>query len=208
MKRLWPRTYEEQIEYHLKDGRAPEFETHQPGRIDLARFLVDKILKKDLTERPLRFVELGCGAGDITGPYAKAGEIEVIGYDLTPAAQEACNRRYPDMDFRLQPVEEVEAMDSDILVLCEFLEHVDDPMRIVKAWLPRARWAIIGHPLYEPDPPYETGHIWTYTREDWYYWFHIGGHVVMERFEFPMGQYDTMVLGHSGRRDQLSWLTP
>jgi hypothetical protein len=200
VKRLWERTLDEQIEYHLKDGRAPEFDTHQPGRIDLARFLVDKILKKDLVGRPLRFVELGCGAGDITGPYASA-DIEVHGWDVTPAAQEACNRRYPMMNFHLQQVEYAEPFECDLLVMCEFLEHVIDPWAIVNAWMPKAKWAIIGHPLNEPSPPYEPGHIWSYTREDWTAWFTETNHFIWERLEFPMGPYETMVIGHSARRD-------
>jgi Methyltransferase domain len=200
MHRLWGRSRQEQIDYHLRRNDAPEFDQQQPGRIDLARFLIDKILKKDLTRRPLRFIELGCGAGDITGPYS--GEIEVHGYDVVPVAQEKCATRWPEMKFHLGAVEDAEPQDCDLLVMCEFLEHVDDPIKIVTDWLPRAKWAIIGHPLNEPDPPYETGHIWSYTQEDWYHWFEIGGHHVWERLNFPMGYWDTMVIGHSCRMDQ------
>ena len=229
MRRLWPRTRDEQIEYHLKRNDAPEFDKQQPGRVDLARFLVDKILKKDLTRRPLTFIELGCGAGDITGPYAseswaeattfgdmlanqrtqlRVPEIEVHGYDVVPIAQEVCATRWPLMQFHLGRVEDAIPIECDLLVMCEFLEHVDDPISIVKEWLPLAKWAIIGHPLNEPSPPYETGHIWSYTREDWYAWFEMGGHHVWERFEFPMGYYDPMVMGHSCRIDQPPFAAP
>jgi trans-aconitate methyltransferase len=206
MQRLGVRDYQQQIQYHLDDGRAPEFDKGQPGRVDLARFLIDKILKKDLTRRPLKFVELGCGAGDITGPYS--GEIEVHGYDVTPMAQETCNRRWPEMNFHLQPVEEVEPYECDLLVLCEFLEHVDDPIKIVSDWLPLAKWAVIGHPLNEPDPPFEPGHIWSYTLDDWHHWFELGGHHIWERFLFPMGYWDNMVMGHSCRTDQPPFAGP
>jgi hypothetical protein len=227
MRRLWPRTLDEQIDYHLRDGRAPEFDKGQPGRIALARFLVDKILDKNLTRRPLTFVELGCGAGDITGPYSKArakvltldeatGEtqiqldrgITVHGYDVVPMAQETCARRWPAMEFHLGRVEDAEPIECDLLVMCEFLEHVDDPITIVNRWLPLAKWAIIGHPLNEPSPPYETGHIWSYTRTDWESWFEMGGHHIWERFEFPMGYYDAMILGHSCRMDQPPFSAP
>lgn len=201
MQRLWPRTREQQIDYHLKRNDAPEFDQGQPGRIDLARFLVDKILKKDLTRRPLKFIELGCGAGDITGPYVSA-DIEVHGYDVVPVAKEKCEARWPGFNFHLGPVEEAEPQECDLLVMCEFLEHVDDPFTIVHNWLPLAKWAIIGHPLDEPNPPYETGHIWSYTLQDWRNWFEMGNHHPWERFLFPMGYYDNMVLGHSCRKDQ------
>lgn len=227
MQRLWPRTREEQLFYHTNRNDAPEFDKGQPGRIDLARFLVDKILKKDLTKRPLTIVELGCGAGDITGPYSgerlilntdhrpKAvhvssttsttaridNEIIVHGYDVVPVAQETCARRWPDMVFHLGPIEEAEPIECDLLVMCEFLEHVHDPWAIVKAWMPKAHFAIIGHPLDEPNPPLETGHIWSYTLADWYDWFEQTGFHVWEQFRFPMGGWPNMVMGHGSRKD-------
>lgn len=219
------RNFDEQIQYHLDDGRAPEFDVGQPGRVQLARFLIDKILKKDLPERPIQIIELGCGAGDISGPYSgeryivsdafrrrswhtgdnisvtatiDAG-INVFGVDVTPMAQETCARRWPDMEFHLGPVEQLEPRECDILVMTEFLEHVDNPVSIVQKWLPLAKWSIIGHPLNEPDPPIEPGHIWSYTRDDWRRWFALGGHHVWEEFRFPMGGWDEMILGHGER---------
>ena len=191
-----------------------EFDKGQPGRVDLARFLVDKILIKDLRQvfsQPIKIVELGCGAGDISGPYSSAVVLrdgwvtypaEVHGYDVVPAAKEACARRWPNMQFHLGPVEDQPPQECDLLIMCEFLEHVDDPVKIVQDWLPLAKWAIIGHPLNEPDPPYEPGHIWSYRLEDWHRWFTIGGHHIWERFLFPMGYWDNMVMGHSCRLDQ------
>lgn len=212
MNRLWPRTQQEQIDYHLRRNDTPNFSEGQPGRIDLARFLVDKILKKDLTTRPLKFVELGCGSGDITGPYSitirdgRGGPpisrgIEVFGYDVVPQAAISVGERFPDMHIAIGPVEEVEPFECDLLVMCEFLEHVNDPWSIVRAWMPLAKWAIIGHPLDEPNPPYETGHIWSYNLADWNAWFEDTGHHVWERFLFPMGYYDNMVIGHGSRKD-------
>lgn len=229
MNRLWPRTQQEQLDYHLRRNDTPNFEQGQPGRIALARFLVDKILKKDLLDRPLKFVELGCGSGDITGPYSQgrwqvetasspddvpwdghgSGDpemvidrgIEVFGYDVVPQAAISVKERFPNMHIEIGPVEEVEPFECDLLVMCEFLEHVHDPWAIVKAWMPLAKWAIIGHPLDEPNPPYETGHIWSYTLGDWRAWFEETGHHVWERFLFPMGYYDNMVIGHGSRKD-------
>lgn len=204
-------TQEEQHAYHLKDGRAPIFEVGQPGRIDLARMLLEKILLME-PKRPLRIVELGCGAADISGPYSinatykyprgwlDTKGIEVIGVDWVPEAQRVSSQRFPGMTFIWSPVEDVAPMDCDILVLCEFLEHVADPVKIVADWLPRARYAIIGHPLNEPDPPFEPGHCWSYTEEDWHHWFALGDHFVQERFLFPMGPWPDMVMGWGVRR--------
>lgn len=191
------RTFDEQIAYHLANGRAPEFDKGQPGRVSLARFLIDKIIAVD--DKVESIVELGCGAGDISGPYTRS--FRVNGYDITPAAQAACNERWPRMDFHLEPVEHVTPYETGIIVLTEFLEHVDNPVSIVQKWLPLARWAVIGHPLDEPDPPIEPGHIWSFTRDDWRRWFALGNHQWQEEFRFPMGGWDAMILGHSRRID-------
>jgi SAM-dependent methyltransferase len=217
VRRLGNRTEAEALEYHLRRNDVPDFTAGQPGRIDLAHFLIEKILVKDLTRRPLRVVELGCGSGDVTGPFAgpaiHGGKytmprgtidltgINVVGIDVVPAAVRAM-QRFPEMDILISPVEELQPFECDLLVMTEFLEHVIDPVTIVHRWLPLAKWAIIGHPLDEPDPPYEYGHNWSYTLQDWHGWFELGGHHVWERFLFPMGYWDNMVMGHSCRNDQ------
>lgn len=237
MQRLAPRTKQEQLDYHLHRNDTPNFSQGQPGRIDLAHFLIDKILKKDLrpgedsllTGKPLRFVDLGCGSGDITGPYSqvemKVGQIsedgrlsypierwpsviEVIGYDVVPQAAVSVKERFPHMQINIGPVEDVEPIECDLLVMCEFLEHVHDPWSIVRAWMPKAHFAIIGHPLNEPNPPFEVGHIWSYTLGDWYAWFEETGHHVWERFLFPMGYWDSMVMGHGSRKDLPPFVGP
>ena len=198
MKRVGEaRTYREQIDYHLADGRAPWFVDTQRGRVDLARFLVNKVV--EAVGHIRRIVELGCGAGDISGPHSLTSEV--IGVDVTQAAAIACGERWPEMTFLLSPVEELNPVACDLLILTEFLEHVDNPVAIVQSWLPLARWAVIGHPLDEPDPPIEPGHIWSYTREDWRRWFALGHHEWLEEFRFPMGGWDAMILGHSKRKD-------
>jgi 2-polyprenyl-3-methyl-5-hydroxy-6-metoxy-1,4-benzoquinol methylase len=173
------RTQEFQHQYHLKRNDTPNFEQGQPGRIDMARMFIEKMLIKDLRYRPLRIVELGCGSGDVTGPYSAPdriystprGEIhtqgiEVIGVDVVPQAVISVGQRYPNMTVLLSPVESLQPVDCDLLVMTEFLEHVADPVKITRDWMPHARWALIGHPLNEPDPPYEMGHAWSYDVVD------------------------------------------
>ncbi len=234
MRRIGERTAEEIISYHVGRNDTPNFTVGQRGRVELAHFLIDKILAKDLHRRPLKFVEIGCGSGDITGPYSNVHltipepwrerrsdytlsadgistnarvdmGIEVVGIDVVPQAAISCGERWPNMTTIISPVENLDPIECDLLVLCETLEHLIDPVTVIQKWLPKAKWAIIGHPLDEPDPPYEPGHNYSYTREDWRNWFRIGGHGWFEEFRFPMAAWDAMIMGHSARLDQPAW---
>jgi len=211
--RLWPRTLDQQLKYHTDRNDTPNFEVGQPGRVDLARFFIEKMLLKDLPTRPLRIVELGCGAGDVTGPYSSnmvyetpkgaidTNGIEVIGIDVVPMAAQTIAPRYPWMKVIVSPVEDLDPIDCDLLVMTEFLEHVDDPIAMTTKWMPHARWALIGHPLNEPNPPFEVGHIWSYTKQDWMEWFYRTNYQWWERMIFPMGHWDEMIMGHGSRID-------
>lgn len=189
---------------------APEFDKTQPGRINLVRMYIETMLLKDLIYRPIRIVDLGCGAGDTTGPYSgthkyvmprgeiDTTEIEVVGVDWMPNAVSETTRRFPDMTMLWSPAEELEPIDCDLLVMTEFLEHLADPTALVAKWMPHTKWALIGHPLNEPDPPFEKGHAWSYTFEDWKQWFLGNRFDIWDFVKFPMGPYE-MILGHGSR---------
>ena len=203
------RTMEDQRAYD-HGSYAPEFDATQPGRIDLVRMHIEQILLKDLTRRPIRIVDLGCGAGDTTGPYSgtkiyssprgviHTTGIEVVGIDWMPDAERQVKRRFPSMKFFNAAVEEVEAVECDLLVMTEFLEHVADPRTLTARWMAKANWALIGHPLNEPDPPFEKGHAWSYNFDDFISWFGANGFNLWAWETFPMGPYQ-MILGHGSR---------
>lgn len=110
-----------------------------------------------------------------------------------PGAVAAAKRRYPDLTVIESRVEDVEPIDCDILVMCEFLEHIWEPVEFVKAWMPRARYVIISHPLVGDGNDPEVGHAWTYKREDFENWFPLGGHRKIKSDDFDMGY--KMVIG-------------
>lgn len=182
-----------QLDYHLGRNDAPEFDAGQPERIGLARWLLGTTLRGRLPAGTRTIVELGCGAGDISGLYSRGADI-VYGYDVVPVAKDICARRWPGMNFILGPVEDQEPRDCDILIACEFLEHVANPHGILDDWMPRAKYAIIGHPLDDQDGM-EYGHCWSYTEQDWDDWYTSRGFEVIEKFIFPMGNWDRMILG-------------
>ena len=197
MERITARDREQQLQYHLDDGRSPIFEETQEERIAFSRYLLDRVLKKCKT--PSLIWDLGCGAGDVTGPVSNIHLVH--GVDLVPKSEEECARRFPSLRFHRIPVENLEPYWTDVLVMCEFLEHVDDPIEIVKTWGSRAGWMIIGHPLYEPaNAPIEPGHSWSYTEEDFDNWFTIAGHSLREKFLFPMGSWKYMAYGYGEKQ--------
>lgn len=199
VKRLWDRSLDQQIDYHLHDGRAINMTFTQSNRVELAKTLVRMVLEK--TPGPATIVELGCGAGDISGPFSNEGH-HVLGVDVVPAAGQACAERWPSMEFQLGRIEDVTPRQSTMLILCETLEHLTYPMAIIQAWLPLADWVLISHPLHEPNPPYESGHLWSYDEDDFNNWFPTGGHERLPgwTFTFEMGTYKTMIAGLGKRQ--------
>lgn len=196
MRRQNQMTHEEVIAYNLRGGgnEFTVFELSQPDRVGKARAIITKLLER--LEEPAIIVEPGCSTGDISGYFA--ADHEVFGIDVTPGAAEAARQRWPRMHVQTAEVEALEPIPCDILVLCEFMEHITDPVAFAERWLPKARFVVIGHPLVGDGGDPEPGHPWAYYDVDFANWFEIGGHELREAWEFPMGY--RMVIGWGERR--------
>lgn len=174
--------------------------TTQRQRIEVARYLLTKAISE--CKEPKIIYELGCGAGEISGPFSHIAKV--TGVEIIPAALKTCKRLWPNMTLISQPVEQIEPAKCSVLVMCEFLEHILDPISLVQKWLPRAEYAVIGHPLNEPDPPFEKGHCWSYSWEDYLGWLGKGGHELIFAQIFPVPPcYPTAVYGLSKRKHPL-----
>jgi hypothetical protein len=199
MRRQNQMSHEEVIAYNLRGGghEFTEFDVAQPDRVMKARAIIDRIgdilIRENATAK---IVEPGCSTGDISGWYSQYGH-EVIGIDVTPGAAEAARAKWPRMTVLETEIENVEPIPCDILVLCEFMEHITDPVGFAKAWLPQARYVVIGHPLVGDGSDPEPGHPWAYYDVDFANWFPMGGHELQEAWEFPMGY--RMVIGWGKR---------
>lgn len=197
MRRLVQDTHDETIAYNLRDGGTAVtiFADHQTYRVEKAKLFVKSALSA-LPEMP-KIVEPGCSAGDISGPFAD--RAQVIGIDVVPAAVKLARERYPKMMVIEGIADDMPPVECDILVLCEFLEHITDPVAFVRGWLPLAKFVVIGHPLNDPGGA-EPGHVWSYTYDDYLDWFRIGGHGVIETHLFS-GPFPEMVMG-IGQREK------
>jgi hypothetical protein len=179
------------VQVHLDRNDAPLFENTQPWRIAVARGLVWRIL--DECPMPATIWELGCGSADISGAFSNTHQVH--GVDVVPVAGEIIGERFPQMDFQLARVEDIEPQDSDVLILTEVLEHLTDPVKVTSDWMPRAEWSVIGHPLVGDAADDEPGHRWAYQLFDFYGWFSENRHQLLECFQFRMGPYPDMVIG-------------
>jgi SAM-dependent methyltransferase len=189
VRRLSGATAEDLIDYNLRDdGHAFSiFEETQPERVHRARRMIASLGMI----RP-KIVELGCSTGDISGFFAHG--CDVTGIDVTPGAVEVARIKWPGMTVIEANADDVDPFECDIIVLCEFLEHIVDPVELVKAWLPLARFSVIGHPVVGMGPDPEPGHVWAYDLDDYLAWYRYGGHVQLPYEMFPMGPY-SMVMG-------------
>jgi hypothetical protein len=187
------------IAYNLRDGgnEFTIFADTQFDRVDKARQLVRSCLAYAEPGVPATVIELGCSAGDIVGMFSY--EHTCIGYDVTPGACRAARERYPDLSVVEAAVEDVIPIPCDVLILCEFLEHIVDPVGLVQSWLPLARSVVIGHPVIGDAQDPEYGHLWSYEPKDFEAWFPMGGHQLDEAYLFSMGGYEQMLIGRGHR---------
>jgi hypothetical protein len=196
MRRQNSMTHEEVIAYNLRGGgnEFTVFEYAQADRVQKARSVIFKIIEFD-GRKQLTIVEPGCSTGDIAGFFSE--KHTSIGIDVTPGAARAAAAKWPAMTIHEKRVEEMEPIPCDILVMCEFLEHIIDPVGFVKAWMPLAKYAVISHPLVGDGGDPEPGHPWAYYDVDFANWFPTGGHEMREAWTFPMGYH--MVIGWGER---------
>ena len=189
LRQMKNRTVLEGIQHHEQNPvRVYEKDGVQDGRIAMARRAVFAAIAT-LANGPRTIVELGCGVLDITGPLSPIHEV--IGVECSEKTALHAKKLYPAAVVRQSAIEDVEPFPCDVLVLCEVLEHLTDPMDLVKKWLPVARAVVISHPLDEPVDSGLSGgdHCWSFTENDLVYWFVEGGHEVRTVEKFQMGSY-------------------
>ena len=98
------------------------------------------LAKAMLSERPdllggRNVLEIGCGWGDFSAWMAGRGALSVTGEDVSHVAIEMAISRHtaPGLRFAVGDIEEISHPTSsfDLVVSCETIEHVGDPLRAV-----------------------------------------------------------------------------
>ena len=138
--------------------------------------------------------ELGCGVLDISGPYA-AEKARVTGYDFNKQCVIRARNEYKSSIVNLIDLKDVESIDCDILIACEVLEHMQDPVSTIKRLSKNAKYLIISHPINEgPGSKITNGiHCWCFSEFDFKEWFHANGFNIIESEYFDNGKLHSMI---------------
>jgi len=193
MRRINEWNHEQIIDYNLRGGgnEFSIFEDTQTDRVRLTQAVIDILLLR--LDGPAVINEPGCSTGDISGPYAAEGH-DVWACDVTPGAYQEAQKRYPRLKIDNVTAESVEPKHGDILVMCEFLEHIIDPVGFAGKWMPKSKYAIISHPVMEDGKDPEIGHLWAYYPQDYVNWFAWNNYHIMGTTRWNMGFYPMVLI--------------
>ncbi len=179
----------DRLAYHA--GLEPRvYARIQAHRVAKSRRYLKRAINACQGKRPSIW-EIGCAALDISGPFsdvAGVGGIECNGAYVTVA-----KARYPNAIMITGDAEMIAPDAFDILVACEILEHMVDPMATMSRLMPRCSYAVISHPINEPDGIPNTEHYWTFTYDDFKNWFTGNGFSLLKSEVFRNGCFDLAI---------------
>jgi len=108
-----------------------------------------KILKRNKIF-PNSILEVGCGAGEILVQLQKQLDknITYIGYEISPQAYQFCkSKENKKLKFRLKDITKEENHYSDLLLIIDVLEHVENYISFLKKIKPQSKYKIFHIPL-------------------------------------------------------------
>jgi len=96
-------------------------------------------------------LEVGCGPGDLATRILPP-QVDYLGIDIDETEIEIARKQYPQLSFQTGSAYElpVESNSFDLVIACEVLEHLEDPVRAL-AEIDRVanRWVLVSVP-WEP----------------------------------------------------------
>jgi cyclopropane fatty-acyl-phospholipid synthase-like methyltransferase len=108
-----------------------------------------RMLQRNRIE-PKTIGEVGCGAGEILRQLQRQMDrsCEFCGYDISPQAIQLCQSRANDrLHFELMDrLQETDAR-FDLLLMIDFIEHLEDYYGFLRAVKPRSRYKVLHIPL-------------------------------------------------------------
>lgn len=110
----------------------------EPGGLKRLEFIVKSIqnyqYSQHLNSQDINILDLGCGNGNITIPLASL-YYNILGVDSDEASIEKAKakNKFNNAVFTISNIEAMKcSKEYDIVIACEVLEHLRDPLRILK----------------------------------------------------------------------------
>jgi SAM-dependent methyltransferase len=169
-----------------------------PGNVTQSRKFIGKLLGEKINNGPshkrVNIIELGCGTGDISGFFSWGHSVK--GYEASTKAALEAQRRFNWMDVEVCDIQTLPPEDCDLLIMCEILEHVDDPKALVKKWLPHAKFAVVSSPVDGDVQGDMSGgeHSWSFGPGELEGMLIEAGHTVLDATSVPTGAYTVRVV--------------
>jgi len=178
---------------HQRVGVKRYARSYQRPRILLSRKYVEIGLILLNSDKP-NLCEIGCGVLDICGPFALK-EANVIGYEFHQESVDFGMSQYPCARIYCKDINTILEIDCDILVACEVLEHIDDPVSLMKRVSRDAKILIVSHPIDEPEGSDVTDgeHCWSFTESDFDNWFDQNGFIIRSKEYFENGRLHSLI---------------
>lgn len=146
-----------------------------------ARWKTDVIsgLLKNNNIKPKQVIEVGCGAGENLVELLKrdSGIEKLTGYDISPQAIELASKKVTDkISFLNEDVTSKENVKSDLMLVIDVVEHVDDYYGFLRKLKSKSDWFVFhipldlsGRTIMKPHVMLQqrrsVGHIHYYTKE-------------------------------------------
>lgn len=95
---------------------------------------IEKRIRNSKDRREIKVLDIGCGTGKfITIPLGSLG-VTILGIDTHLPSIEYARKRNPfeNIQFECMPVEELAGQQFDFIICSEVLEHLNEPMDMVK----------------------------------------------------------------------------
>ena len=88
------------------------------------KLFIDELLAQSA---PLRILDVGCGAGLMTGHLTRYGSV--TGIDFSSAAIEVARRLVPEVDFQVRDAADLPDGPFDLITMFDVLEHIPEADR-------------------------------------------------------------------------------
>lgn len=183
--------YFEEAKFHdaafYKDRPVSDHIHEEGHRERLLRTLADVGFCLDVDKDSKNISDLGCGNGGLLKELKKRfPEHAAFGYDLSPKAVEFGRDHYEVNIMQCDFVNCGETEVGDVVVLSEVLEHLVDPVALLKKLRGKSRWLVVSCPSQENEFQHYEFHLWAWDMNSFRHMFEKLGYMVIFHYNTPM----------------------